>query len=74
MKWNDLSPRTRKLVIVGGSVEAVLKIAALVDLARRPQVEIRGKKRNWAIAIVLLNSIGLAPIAYFVRGRKPAGS
>ncbi len=73
-KWNDLSPRTKKMVLVGGSVEAALKVAALVDLARRPPSEIRGKKRNWVLAVVLLNSVGIAPLAYFLRGRKPAGS
>ena len=51
--------------------EGVLKLAALVDLARRPAAEVRGSKVKWAMAIVLINSAGLVPIGYFVRGRRP---
>ena len=62
-RWSDLSPRTRRLVLI-------LKTAALVDLARRPSEEVRGSKRLWAAAIVLINSVGAVPIAYFAYGRK----
>jgi hypothetical protein len=68
-KWNELSPRTRRLVVAGASVEGALKIAALVDLARRPADRVRGSKKAWATAIVLVNSMGAVPVAYFVRGR-----
>ncbi|WP_426572057.1 DUF5652 family protein [Aquihabitans sp. McL0605] len=70
-RWNELSPRTRKLVVVGATVDAVLRIAALVDLARRPAAEVRGSKRRWVLAVTLLNSVGVVPIAYFLRGRRP---
>jgi hypothetical protein len=53
-----------------GTVEGVLKIAALVDLARRPKAEVRGSKARWAVAIVLINSLGVVPLAYFVVGRR----
>jgi hypothetical protein len=69
-RWNDLSPRTRRLIIVGGTVEGVLKIAALIDLARRPSSQIRGSKAGWAAAITLINSLGAVPITYFTRGRR----
>jgi hypothetical protein len=69
-KWNELSPRTRRLVVAGASVEGALKIAALVDLARRPADRVRGSKKAWATAIVLVNSMGAVPVAYFVRGRR----
>lgn len=69
-KWQELSPRTRRLIIVGGVFEGVLKLAALVDLARRPAAEVRGTKVRWALAIVLTNSLGALPIAYFAWGRR----
>jgi hypothetical protein len=74
-RWADLSPRSRRLLIAGGVFEGALKVAALIDLARRPETEVRGSKARWATAIVLINSFGAVPIGYFVRGRrKPARS
>ena len=69
-RWKDLSPRARRLIIVGGTVEVTLKIAALIDLAQRPSSQIRGSKVGWAIAITLINSVGAVPIAYLTRGRR----
>ncbi len=69
-RWQDLSPRTRRFVVVAGAIEGSLKIAALIDLARRPASEIRGSKPRWAAALVLVNSVGAVPIAYFARGRR----
>lgn len=69
-KWNELSPHARRLVVVGASIEGALKIAALVDLARRPADRVRGSKKAWATAIVLVNSMGAVPVAYFLRGRR----
>ena len=69
-KWNDLSERTRRLLILGATFEGLLKIMALIDLKRRPAADIRGSKRKWAAAIVLLNSVGAVPIAYFAYGRR----
>ena len=71
-KWNDLSPRTRRLTVVAGAIEGVLKVAALVDLARRPANEIRGSKARWALAVTLINSLGAVPIVYFAWGRRKA--
>ena len=73
-KWNDLSPRTRQFIIVTGVIEGALKVAALVDLARRPAEDVRGSKAGWAVSIVLINSVGLVPISYFVFGRKPTAA
>lgn len=69
-RWNKLSPHTRRLIIAGGVFEALLKVAALIDLARRPANAVRGSKSRWAAAIILSNSVGAVPIAYFVRGRR----
>jgi hypothetical protein len=43
-RWSDLSPRTRKLIIVGGVAEAGLKAAAAIDLRRRGADQVRGPK------------------------------
>jgi len=69
-RWSDLSPRTRRVIMIVGVYEGLLKLAALIDLARRPAAEVRGPKRRWAIAITLINSLGLVPLAYFVTGRR----
>jgi hypothetical protein len=69
-RWRDLDGRTRRLILVGAVLEGSLKAAALVDLARRPATKVRGRKALWATAIVLVNSVGGAPIAYFALGRR----
>lgn len=71
-RWSDLSPRSRRLVVAGAAVEGCLKVAALVDLARRPADEVRGAKWKWATAVVLVNSLGAVPVAYLVWGRQPS--
>jgi hypothetical protein len=69
-KWSQLSPRARRFVIAASAVEGALKIAALIDLARRPAAEVRGSKAAWVISVSLVNSLGVLPIVYFVRGRR----
>ena len=69
-KWRDLTPRSRRLIVAGATVDGALKIAALADLARRPQDQIRGPRLAWAAAITLVNSAGALPIIYFARGRQ----
>jgi hypothetical protein len=58
------------LLVIVGAIEGLLKIAALIDLARRPSNEIRGSKAWWAAAVSLINSLGVLPIAYFAWGRR----
>ena len=69
-RWNDLDPRVRQAVLLAGAFEAGLKVAALIDLAQRPRLEIRGSKAAWASALVLVNSGGAVPIVYLLRGRR----
>ncbi len=71
-RWNDLSPRTQRLIILGATVEGTLKVAALLDLVRRPNNQVRGSKPLWATAIVLVNSVGAVPLGYFMFGRRPS--
>ncbi|MFE3795335.1 hypothetical protein [Nocardia tengchongensis] len=73
-QWKDLNPRTRGLIVGAGVIDGIAKIAALLDLLQRPPEQIRGSKRVWAISIVLVNSIGALPVAYFLLGRRaPVG-
>jgi hypothetical protein len=69
-RWHDLSPRTRRLIVAAGTVEGILKIAALIDLARRPASQVRGSKLRWTLSILLINSAGAVPIRYLLRGRR----
>ena len=69
-RWNELDPGVRRLIVLTGVIEGMLKIAALIDLARRPAAEVRGSKAWWAAAIILINSAGAVPIGYFRYGRR----
>ena len=69
-RWSDLSDRDRGLIVVVVALEGVLKVAALIDLKRRPAGEVRGRRWVWATAITFANSLGVVPVAYFVLGRR----
>ncbi len=69
-RWNDLDPRTRKAILVVGAVDGALKAAALIDLKRRPADEVRGSRKAWAAALTFVNSAGVLPVVYFLRGRR----
>ena len=71
-RWSDLSDRSRRLIIAAAITEAVLKTGVLIDLKRRPASQIRGSKRMWLVAAVLVNSAGIGPLSYFVFGRPQA--
>ena len=73
-QWSDLSEGTRRLLIAAAAVDVSLRIAALVDIKRRPASQIRGKKWVWAPALAIVNSAGILPISYFVFGRQPPPS
>lgn len=69
-RWGDLSERNRKVIIATAIGEAVLKTAVLIDIRRRPASQIRGPKRMWIVAAVLVNSAGVGPLSYFAFGRR----
>ena len=69
-QWSDLSERTRRLLIAAAVADGALRVAALIDLKRRPASQIRGQKRMWAAAVAIINSAGVLPISYFVFGRR----
>lgn len=72
-KWAELSPQQQRLVIAGVVVESVLKAVALADLARRPAAQVRGPKPMWALLLTLSNSLGVAPVIYWLYGRRREG-
>jgi hypothetical protein len=72
-QWSDLSERNRRLLIAAAAVEGILKVAALIDLKRRPAAQIRGPKWLWATAVTVISSAGVLPISYFVFGRRQPG-
>ena len=69
-KWSDVSPRARQLIVSAAVIDGLLKTAALVDIKRRPASQIRGSKWMWASAVLLINSAGGLPLAYFAYGRR----
>jgi hypothetical protein len=69
-RWKDLSTRSRRFLVIAGSAEAALKVAALVDIKRRPADQIRGRKLAWVAFLGLVNSVGIAPLCYFAWGRR----
>ena len=73
-QWSDLDERTRRLLIAAGVAEGILKVAALIDLKRRPAGQIRGPKWLWATVITVVGSVGVVPASYFLFGRRQPGS
>lgn len=68
-RWSDLSPGTRKTIIVVGAAEAALKAVAAIDIKRRPADLIRGPKWAWLAGLVV-NTAGVIPLSYFIFGRR----
>jgi hypothetical protein len=73
LRWKDLSPRARRLLVAVAVVDAGLKAAALIDIKRRPASEIRGPKRVWVPVVAIVNSAGVIPLSYFAFGRRRPG-
>jgi hypothetical protein len=72
-QWSDLSERNRRLLIAAAAAEGILKVAALIDIKRRPATQIRGSKWLWATAVTVISSAGVLPVSYFVFGRRHPG-
>jgi hypothetical protein len=68
--WRDLSERTRRLLVGAAVAEGILKIAALIDIRRRPASQVRGPKWLWATVVTVVSSAGVVPVSYFVFGRR----
>ena len=69
-QWSSLSRIQRRLIVAAAVSEAVLKALMLLDLKHRSAEEVRGPRWLWALSS-LVNTAGLGPIIYFVKGRLP---
>jgi hypothetical protein len=69
-RWSELSERQRRLLMAVAAAEGLLKLAALIDLKRRPASQVRGPKWLWATVVAAVSSAGVLPICYFVFGRR----
>jgi hypothetical protein len=70
-KWSEMSRGKQVATVVTSLVQVGLLAAALWDINHRPADRIRGTKAAWRAAS-FVNFAG--PIAYFLFGRKPAGT
>jgi hypothetical protein len=70
-RWSDLSERDRRLLMTAAVAEGILKVAALIDIKRRPASQIRGPKWLWGTVVAVVSSAGIVPVSYFVFGRRP---
>jgi hypothetical protein len=52
---------------LAGAAEAVMTVAAMRDLARRPADKVRGPKAAWVLAS-FIQPVG--PVVYFAAGRR----
>jgi hypothetical protein len=55
------------VIVVLGAVQLGLQVAALRDLHRRSDRQVRGSRRLW-VAASFVNFLG--PVAYFLAGRR----
>ena len=66
-RWSELTRAQRLSIAVLGGIQVALLGAALLDIRRRPEREVRGSKPLWT-ALSFVNFAG--PIAYFLFGRR----
>jgi PspC domain len=57
-RWSDLCERTRRLLITAATADGIFRVAALMDIKRRPASQIRGQKRMWAMVVAAVSSAG----------------
>lgn len=66
-RWSDLSATQQRTIALASALQLGLFVAALVDIYRRSEEEVRGSKQLWTLAS-FVNFVG--PISYFLFGRK----
>jgi hypothetical protein len=69
-RWSELGERNRRLLTIAAAAEGILKLAALIDLKRRPASQVRGPKWAWATVLTVVSSGGIVPLSYLVFGRR----
>ncbi len=70
--WTTLTPTQHTIVGSVAAVDLGLRSWALLDLARRPPEQVRGRKGVWAAGLSLVSSAGILPAVYLLRGRRPS--
>ena len=65
--WSDLTPRQRRLVVLGGVAETAVTAVAAKDLRARPSSQVRGPKPLWLVAFAVQP---FGPLAYLLLGRR----
>lgn len=70
-KWKSLPPAARQAFVILGGLDAALRFVALRDLNSRAPEEVAGSRKAWKIGLTVINSMGILPAAYYLRGRKP---
>ena len=68
--WSELSPVVRLAIVKVALLDVGLKCWALADLVNRPQDQVKGSKTAWAVALTLVNSVGVLPVVYLTRARS----
>ncbi|MGB3697080.1 MAG: DUF5652 family protein [Gordonia sp. (in: high G+C Gram-positive bacteria)] len=71
-KWTDLPPAARAGIIAVAAADAGLRVWALSDLRSRAKSDVRGPKAVWSVALSTVNTAGVLPAAYLLRGRRTA--
>jgi hypothetical protein len=69
-RLRDLPAWQQRLIAAAAMVQVSMLAAALIDIWRRPQDQIRGPKRLWA-GVSFINFAG--PLSYFLFGRRKPG-
>ena len=67
VRFRELPRRRQAGLVVLGSLQLGLFIAAERDIQRRPAALIRGPKKRWRL-LCLINFLG--PLSYFTFGRR----
>ncbi|GEE04055.1 hypothetical protein nbrc107696_45010 [Gordonia spumicola] len=73
-KWNQLTPGQKGVIIGTAAVDAALRVWAGSDLASRRPDEVNGPKWLWGAGLSLVNTAGVLPVLYLVKGRRVAPS
>lgn len=70
MARTALSPSAKKIAGAVAVADTALKAVALADLAKRDDSQVNGSKKVWGLALTLVNSVGILPLVYFLKGRR----
>lgn len=66
-RWQDLSLRQRRSLVIGGLAELIFTVLALWDLRERPAAQVKGPKLFWAL-FAFVQPVG--PLVYLLFGRR----